>query len=50
MFNKVVLKKKKLTTDHRKLLYLTFVRSYIGYASEVWAPSIAKNTGTEDEL
>ena len=27
------------TTDHRKLLYLTFVRSYIGYASEVWAPS-----------
>ena len=22
-----------------KLLYLTFVRSYIGYASEVWAPS-----------
>ena len=24
---------------HRKLLYLTFVRSYIGYASEVWAPS-----------
>ena len=27
------------TTDHRKLLYLTFVRLYIGYASEVWAPS-----------
>ena len=27
------------STDHRKLLYLTFVRSYIGYASEVWAPS-----------
>ena len=27
------------TTDHRKLLYLTFVRSYIGCASEVWAPS-----------
>ena len=27
------------TTDHRKLLYLTFVRSYIGYASKVWAPS-----------
>ena len=27
------------TTDHRKLLYLTFVRSYIGYASEAWAPS-----------
>ena len=26
------------TTDHRKLLYLTFLRSYIGYASEVWAP------------
>ena len=34
------------TTDHRKLLYLTFVRSYIGYAREVWAPSISKNTGT----
>ena len=28
------------TTDQRKLLYLTFVRSYIGYASEVWAPSM----------
>ena len=28
-----------ITTDHRKLLYLTFVRSYIGYATEVWAPS-----------
>ena len=28
------------TTDHRKLLYLTFIRSYIGYASEVWAPSM----------
>ena len=28
-----------LTTDHRKLIYLTFVRSYIGYAGEVWAPS-----------
>ena len=27
------------TTDHRKLLYLKFLRSYIGYASEVWAPS-----------
>ena len=27
------------TTDHRKLLYLTIVRSYIGYANEVWAPS-----------
>ena len=27
------------TTDHRKLLYLTFVRSHIGYASELWAPS-----------
>ena len=27
------------TTDHRKLLHLTFLRSYIGYASEVWAPS-----------
>lgn len=26
-------------TDHRKLLYLTFVRSHIGYASEIWAPS-----------
>ena len=25
--------------DHRKLLYLTFVRSYIGYVSEVWALS-----------
>ena len=34
------------TTDHRKLLYLTFVRSYIGYAREVWAPSISKNTGS----
>ena len=34
------------TTDHRKLLYLTFVRSYIGYAREVWAPSISKNTST----
>ena len=38
------------TTVHRKLLYLTFVRSYIGCASDVWAPSIAKNTGKEDEL
>ena len=28
------------TTDHRKLLYLTFVKSYIGYASEVWASSM----------
>ena len=28
------------TTDHRKLLYVRFVRSYIGYASEVWAPSM----------
>ena len=28
------------TTDHRKLLYLTSVRSYIGYASELWAPSM----------
>ena len=27
------------TTDHGKLLYLTFVRLYTGYASEVWAPS-----------
>ena len=27
------------TTDPRKLLYLTFVRSYVGYTSEVWAPS-----------
>ena len=27
------------TTDQWKLLYLTFVRPYIGYASEVWAPS-----------
>ena len=27
------------TTDHRKLLYLTFVRSYSGYANEVWALS-----------
>ena len=27
------------TSYHRKLLYLTFVRSYTGYASEVWAPS-----------
>ena len=27
------------TTGHRRLLYLTFVRSYHGYASEVWAPS-----------
>ena len=27
------------TTDHRKLLYLRFLRSYIGYASEVWAPT-----------
>ena len=27
------------TTDHWKLLYLTFVRSYHGYACEVWAPS-----------
>ena len=25
------------TIDHRKLLYLKFVGSYIGYASEVWA-------------
>ena len=37
------------TTDHRKLLYLTFVRSYIGYASEVWAPStIGSITKIED--
>ena len=28
-----------LIKDRRKLLSLTFVRSYIGYASEVWAPS-----------
>ena len=34
------------TKDHRILLYLTFVRSYIGYSREVWAPSISKNTGT----
>ena len=27
------------TTDQWKLLYLTFVRPYISYASEVWAPS-----------
>ena len=27
------------TTDQWKLLYLTFVRPYIGYASEVWALS-----------
>ena len=27
------------TTDQWKLLYLTFVRPYNGYASEVWAPS-----------
>ena len=27
------------STDHRKLLYLTFVRSYIGHGSEAWAPS-----------
>ena len=27
------------TSYHRKLLYLTFVRSYTGYVSEVWAPS-----------
>ena len=32
------------TTDHRKLLYLTFVRSYIGYASELWAPSTICST------
>ena len=37
------------TTDHRKLLYLTFVRSYIGYASEVRAPStIGSITEIED--
>ena len=34
---------------HRKLLYLTFVRSYIGYASEVRAPStIGSITEIED--
>ena len=27
------------TTDHRKLLYLTFVRSCVGHTSESWAPS-----------
>ena len=27
------------TTDHRKLLYLTFVRSCVGHTSEAWAPS-----------
>ena len=27
------------TTDQWKLLYLTFVRPYNGYASEVWAPN-----------
>ena len=27
------------TTDHRKLLYLTFVRSCVGHTSETWAPS-----------
>ena len=31
------------TTEHRKLLYLTFVRLYIGYASEVWAPSTIRS-------
>ena len=28
-----------VTIGRRKLLYLTFVRSYISYASEVWVPS-----------
>ena len=31
------------TTGHRKLLYLTFVRLYIVYASELWAPSTIRN-------
>ena len=45
------------TVDHRKLLSLTFVRSYIGYASEVWAPStigsvtkIVSNAGQQNSF
>ena len=38
------------TTDHRKLLYLTFVRSFIGYASEIWAPSTIGSMTTIESL
>ena len=27
-----------LESDRKRLLYLTFMRSHLGYASEVWAP------------
>ena len=38
------------TTDHRKLLYLTFVRSYIGYASEVSGAPFSPQSATVNIL
>ena len=38
------------TKDHRKLLYLTFVRPYIGYASEVRASSTIGSITTIESL
>ena len=38
------------TVNHRKLLYLMFGRSYIGYASEVWAPSTIGSTTKIESL